>query len=149
MRCKLALVAKNIILAHDTNVPSAISIMENIHAGGFPTFIQEIAFLTVWAKEAGDPDEQVGHLVVKLDNNELIREQLRFSFGGGRQFIRNISEFRGLVVPQPGNLDFRAEFGAVTASYQVNVSLLRQVEPLQVNQPELPVETAAPVAANH
>jgi hypothetical protein len=146
MRCKLALVAKDIIVSHDTNVPSAINILEGIQAGGFPIFLQEIAFLTVWAKDPGDPEDHVGYLVVRLDNNELIRQQISFSFQR-RPTIRNISKFQGLVIPQPGDLEFRAEFGALVASYHITVSLQRQVEPVQPNQPELPVGNVAPAPA--
>jgi len=82
------------------------------------------------------------YLVVRLDSNELIRQQIRFSFQGGA-FAQNISNFQGLVIPQPGNLEFRAEFGAVIAVYDVAVSLQRQVEQGQSNQPQLPAASGA------
>jgi hypothetical protein len=61
MKCKLALVAKNVIIAQDTGFPSAINIFEGIQSSGFPLFIQELAFLTVWTKREGDREEQSGY----------------------------------------------------------------------------------------
>jgi hypothetical protein len=61
----------------------------------------------------------------------------------GRSIAQNISLFGALVIPQPGDLEFRAEFGAVVASYHVEISVLRQVEQGQTNQPELPAGNIA------
>jgi hypothetical protein len=48
MRLKFSLVARDVIIAQNTGVPSAINILEGIQGGGFPLFIQGLAFLTVW-----------------------------------------------------------------------------------------------------
>lgn len=136
MRCNLAVVAKDIILAHDTGLPSAINIIEGIQASGFPTFIQNISFLTVWVKDANDQDEHKGSLAVRLNGKDLIGGPLTIAFRD-KPTIRNITEIQGLVIPEPGNLEFRIEFNGAVASYQIAVSLQRQVETTQANQPEL------------
>src|SRR5438477_3550277 len=110
MRLKLALVARDVIVAQDTGVPSAINILEGIQGGGFPLFIQGLAFLTVWQREDADVEERVGNLVIKLDNTELVRQQVRFAFQG-RPLARNVAQIPGLLIPQPGTLEFREEYG--------------------------------------
>ena len=127
MKLKLGLVARDVIVAQDSGVPSAINILEGIQGGGFPLFIQGLAFLTVWQRENGDPDEHVGNLIVRLDNTELVRQQVRFAFQG-RPLARNVAQIAGLLIPQPGILEFREEYGEQSASYQVSVQALPSAE---------------------
>lgn len=127
MKCKLSLVAKEIIIAHDTGVPSAINLLEGIHAASFPVLFHEISFLTVWTKEEGDKDQQEGHLVVECSGKELLREKIEIAFGA-RSVVRNVASFKGLVLPEPGDLVFRCEFPTASASYNVAVMPLAKVE---------------------
>lgn len=94
MKCKLALVAKDVIISHTNGVPSAINIMEGIHASGFPLLLHEISFLTVWAKEQNDPEESDGFLIVSVGTNELVREKISISFGN-KAVARNVPHSKG------------------------------------------------------
>jgi hypothetical protein len=132
MKCKLALVAKDVIISQTTGVPSAINIMEGIQTSGFPLLLHEISYLTVWSKESGDPDEFDGHLVVAFGAVELVREKFSVSFGG-KGVARNVATFQGLVLPEPGSLDFRCEFPGCIATCAVGVSAFGKVETTTTN----------------
>jgi hypothetical protein len=127
MKCKLALVAKEVIISHNTGVPSAINIMEGIQASGFPLLLQEISLLTVWAKDQGDADEFAGLMKVTVGNIELVKEQMTIAFNG-KDVARNVATFQGLVLPGPGNLDFLCEFPGTSVTCTVIVSAVGKVE---------------------
>jgi len=120
MKLKLALVAKEIIISHDSGVPSAIGIMERINAESFPTLFPQLGFLTVWKREPGEPDEFNGQLVVQLGATELLRDSMSLSFRGN-DFTRTVIHFQGLVIPAPGELEFRCEFEGLVVKYQISV----------------------------
>jgi hypothetical protein len=56
--------------------------------------------------------------------------------------MRNVSQFQGLLITEPGDLEFRVEFGTEVASYHVSVSLQPEVESVQANQPQLTLASA-------
>ena len=74
MKPKLALAAKSIIVDRESEVPSAIGIMENINAEGFPFIIPEIAFLTVWCREEGDDADFEGELTVFIEDEIIVKQ---------------------------------------------------------------------------
>lgn len=127
MKCKLTLAAKEIIISHDTGVPSAINIMEGIQASGFPLFLQEISVLTVWKKEADDPEESHGTMTVTIAGNELVKEAITLAFRG-KDVARNIGIFQGLLLPSPGNLDFTCNFPNGSAICTVAVSNVSKMD---------------------
>jgi hypothetical protein len=134
MRCKLAIAAREVLIAQDTGIPSAINIIEGINAAGFPTLVPGLAFLSVWTREDGDAEEHKGQIVVKVDDVELIRAEAYFSFQG-RPFTRHIAQFPALIVPQPGVLDFRAEFDGLIGNYTVNARLLTEQRLARIQRP--------------
>lgn len=127
MKCKLSLVAKEVIISHATGVPSAINIMEGIHSSGFPLLLQEISLLTVWVKDQGDEDEFAGTMNVTVGNVELVKERMTIEFHG-KEIARNVATFQGLVLPGPGNLDFQCDFPNLSVTCTVTVTAIGKVE---------------------
>lgn len=132
MKCVLALVARDVVIAHDTGVPSAFNILAGIQAEGFPLLFQELSFLTVWSKDSEDSDGSEGYLTVTIAEKELLREKVQIDFRG-KTIARNVANFQGLVLPSPGVLVFRFELGGVVASYSIDVTASKKVETATTN----------------
>jgi hypothetical protein len=80
MKSRLILIAREVIIAADTGVPSAISILEGVQADKFPAVVPAISFLSVWKKEEHDKSEKSGTLKVFVDEKEIIANAVNFSF---------------------------------------------------------------------
>ncbi|WP_367871795.1 hypothetical protein [Luteolibacter sp. Populi] len=121
MNPRLALVAHDIVIAADTGVPSAFHVMEGIVSESYPMFLPMIAFLTVWHKEEGDPDEARGAMAVSLDDEQLISQDMDLTFSGSN-VARLVARLQGLVIPHPGALKFSYKIGDKEAAYTVDTS---------------------------
>lgn len=120
MTPKLALAAKSVIVDRDSGVPSAIGIMENITAEGFPLFVPELAFLTVWSREENESDEVSGELRVSVDGESIIQQEIPIVFRGSL-FTRSVTHFRGIPILKPGRLLFQMKIGDNVGSYYINI----------------------------
>lgn len=120
MKPKLAIAAKYIIVDRENEVPSAIGIMENINAEGFPFIIPEIAFLTIWCREEGDESDFEGELTVLIEDEIIVKQSIPIAFRTV-PFTRNVTTFRGIPILKSGKLDFRIQVKDVVAQYHINI----------------------------
>ena len=128
MKAKLALVAREVIISADSGVPSAINIIEGLRPEGFPAFLNNIAFLSVWRREDGDPMELNGEVSVLIDEKEVIKHGVTMAFKGTLDIARQVSQFQGLVLEKPSTLTFRLTFEHVSAEYSISVVSNVQVD---------------------
>jgi len=117
MRSILCLAAKSVIRDAETGTISVYSILEQLNAEGFPFFLQELAVLGMWRRDADDvPDID---LQVRVRNNDrvLLTGPVRVAFAD-KPLHRTIVNLRGLV----GQVHFEfVRDGNVTASYSIDV----------------------------
>ena len=140
MKPKLALAAKSIIVDRESEVPSAIGIMENINAEGFPFIIPEIAFLTVWCREEGDDADFEGELTVFIEDEIIVKQGIPIAFRAV-PFTRNVTTFRGIPILKAGKLEFQIKVKDAVAKYHINiVARNRTKQESKQNEPNKAVE---------
>ena len=122
MKAKLALVAREVIISADINI------IEGLRPEGFPAFLNNIAFLSVWRREDGDPMELNGEVSVLIDEKEVIKHGVTMAFKGTLDIARQVSQFQGLVLENPSTLTFRLTFEHVSAEYSISVVSNVQVD---------------------
>lgn len=118
----VALVARGVVRDAETNTISVFSIMERLTPVGFPLFIPEMAFLVMWTKAAGDPDQFGIEFVVNNNATQLMRGPFQVDFAG-TPIHRSILRAQGMVVNEPGALRFSAFHNAAEiAHYEIVVA---------------------------
>jgi len=108
IRAKLCFVAEGIIRDADNNTISAFTLIEGLGAAGFPLFLQRLSFFALWLRDTEDPRQIGAHFRVNLGNTILNETRLRLDFIDQLK-TRTVIHLQGLVVPQPGLLDFHME----------------------------------------
>ena len=121
IRSILGICAETILRDSDTNSMSAIQILEEIPAPGFPVLLSRIAVLFVLERDPTDPDESDAHFSVRVGNDELFAAPTAFRFQGQRK-TRLVVRLNGLVIPGAGLLRVSlTQAGAELAVIQINV----------------------------
>jgi hypothetical protein len=122
-------------LSHDsiTNNVSVFSILEGLHAGGFPLLLTPFAALVVFEREANERAEYPGRFELLLGDRELLARDLTVNFRD-RLRTRQMIRLEGLVVAAPGRVTARFFVeGEVRAEY------VFQIEPDPRGQPQAQV----------
>jgi hypothetical protein len=101
----ICLAAKGVIRDANTNTVSVFSILEEVGPSGFPAFIQEVAVLAVWQRERSDAATHEFQLVVRNNQQELMKGAVSATFGEAT-VNRSIVNLQGLVLQEPGELSF-------------------------------------------
>lgn len=121
IRAKLCFAASFVLRDADSNVISAINVLEGIVPAGVPIFIPNVAAFALWQRDQGDPAECEGHFSITLDREPLANVRVRASFQNFPR-TRTIVNVAGLVVPRPGELHFRFQLDdGPAAEYSLTV----------------------------
>lgn len=133
---RYALCGSRVIFDAAENRVSVIDLFEDLIARSFPIFIPRISFAWGLKREDGDPEQTQGHIILRLDNEEIAQFPVNINFEG--TFVnRQIMNVGGVVVPHPGNLRviFHAEHAQVDAFYDFKIISEPQVVPAQAAPP--------------
>lgn len=121
MKVRLSLIAREVIIAADSGVPSAINIVEGIQVEAFPLFLANLSYLSIWAKDNNDQNEQVGTLRVLIDETEIISNSVNFVFASNKNVLRHVAQIQGLIIEKPSRLTFKIEVGDQVSQYTIDV----------------------------
>jgi hypothetical protein len=105
IRCKLCVLAENVVQDSQTNNISVFGIFEEIVPQGFPFFLTKIAFFALWERDSTDSETYVAEFSVTLNDQRLHTASININFTGARRH-RSIVNIQGFVIPQPGQLVF-------------------------------------------
>jgi hypothetical protein len=126
LRAKFVLCAETILHDKNTNMMSAINILENRTAVTLPAPLPKFSVLASFERDAEDPPEQVVSFFLKLDEEELATSDLTVHFvdkGPEKGLInRTTVTYAGLVVTRVGIL--RASFstdGRELGYYEIRI----------------------------
>ena len=116
------------------------SITDQLNTPVFPVAMPRLSIVGIFTREAADPG------IVDLQLRLQIGEQQLFNGAININFLqqlsaRNITEMRGLVLPNPGLL-------TVSLSYQDRVLGVWSINLVQIGQPELQMFMAPPERHN-
>jgi len=115
------LVSQWVVRDGDTNNLSVFNILEGVTAQGFPFFIQHVAFLVIWERDAEDISRPSVQIRIELEGNQLYEQSLDADFQDKLK-NRMVIRIGGLVVSQPGKLTFSASPSTgASAKYTINV----------------------------
>jgi hypothetical protein len=106
LRSTLCLVAEGVIRDAETNNVSVYNILESITAQGFPLFLSKLGFLAVWEKETTDPIIYRANFSITLNEQQLYAQDIPLDFQNNIR-LRSIITVQGVVIPQPGQMNFR------------------------------------------
>jgi hypothetical protein len=136
MKLMLICCAEGIAVDTQTNNVTLFNILEEIQPRTFPFAWPSFRVLSVMAREPDDPDEASYLLKIRVGDTEIYSQSVDFTFGE-KQRHRQILNFQGMPIPEPGVLRVEALVGdGPPQSWEV-----------LVQAPSAPVE--APSASAH
>ena len=101
---------------------SLFHLLEQVQATSFPTAMS-LTLVGMFAREAGEPDDQSVRLKVELGETAIFDSTVNFSFRG-KQRSRVLMAMNGLAIPSAGKLSFSflsGEGAALGAPWEVFV----------------------------
>src|SRR5690349_6245969 len=101
----LALCAEQVITDRETNAMSIINVFQNIPCVRFPAAIQKFHCLFIFSREQFDPLKLDAIFVLKVNNQEKVRQPVEFNWGGGDTFHNLILGMSGLLIQEPSKVD--------------------------------------------
>jgi hypothetical protein len=105
LRYITGIVATHVIRDADTNNLSAIQILDELHPGGFPTYVPFLTVVFVLRKQPNDPDNYNFTLRGSIGDAVLADQAMEANFQGKLR-TRLIFAFAGFPLPKPGTLVF-------------------------------------------
>lgn len=124
IRSVTSFLAEQLVIDRDTNKVSAISVIDSLAGPGFPIFLGQIAFYSVFDRDATDPDNVQLDFSAELNGQILFSNQQPVVFGNELR-ARAYARISGFLIPAPGSLVFHlAHAGHQIADYGVNVTAL-------------------------
>ena len=118
-------VAENVIIDQRTNKLSLVNVFENLESEGFPLFIPGLNLVLLGERDPADADGIPIHFAVSLGGRALLEAEGRVLFQPGVKRARCILTVGGLVVPEPGTLEFTASISGVPVASTISEVALR------------------------
>ena len=121
MESRICLIAEGVVRDAETNNVSVFNILERVTGAGFPLLLQKLTAFAFWEREAEEPSDWTGRIVLTLDDEELMTQPWEANFGENLN-NRSIITIQGMVLPRPGLLTIRFQpEGAQEVAYSVRV----------------------------
>jgi hypothetical protein len=122
MRATFAAAAQIVVQDIQTNNVSLINILESLTLAGFPTALSPVSFVATWEREAADPAQVEGDLVLRLGNEVLTQLHITVNFNDGLR-TRTVFVIGALFLGRPGSLVFSIVLnGGVAVEYPVEIN---------------------------
>lgn len=119
--CTLTFVAQGVIRDAETNNVSAFQILEQLNSAAFPIFFHEVGFIAFLKKDPDGGDVEPLKFSVK-NNKDVIHEMEVEANYRGLGKTRIVVSISGLVIPNPGTLQFSLSSGEhIVSNYVVDV----------------------------
>ena len=108
-----------------TNSLSLVEVHEQFRTPSLPFVLPQISIVWLTKKSPSDPDEFEAELECLLNKKEVGKFPVRLNFSG-QNMARSIAVLGGLVVTDPGSLEFRIKVENKTyASQKLPVTLIK------------------------
>jgi hypothetical protein len=116
---KLLLCCDNVIVDKRTNNVSIFNLYELFSPQMFPFVIPRFSILDILEKDNDDPNEIEISFKISIGEQTIVERSTSVNFKQKNR-IRNIIQFGGMPVPQPGTLNIEfSSGGVVVQSYQI------------------------------
>ncbi|BDB15544.1 MULTISPECIES: DUF6941 family protein [Acidithiobacillus] len=125
IRAKYSLVAEGACIDGQTGQCSIFSVLDDINAVAFPTFIAKVCFICLWERDDVDTDVKDGEFIINVGDHEFMRNKIKIEFNG-RTMNRSIYRVNGIIITEPGIVKFMVKIdNDVSCEYSMNVNLAR------------------------
>jgi hypothetical protein len=115
-----------------TNRVSCINLVELIASPQFPVILPLFSILAVFTKDDGDLDEEPCEMLIRMNDEELVRAPFVVSFQGG-EMHRAVSVLQGFALNVPGTLKVAVNRNEVEMrAWTIPV---KQVDPMPIRRP--------------
>jgi hypothetical protein len=103
IRHKIILCAQGVVVDKKSNNISIFNIIDEISPRSFPAIVARLTILSVLERDADDPNEFDSRLHIAIGDRTILDQIIHYSFENTLR-TRNIIEFGGMPLPQPGLL---------------------------------------------
>jgi hypothetical protein len=122
---RLKFPAENVLVDQQTQDVAAIGIIATgMKAVSYPVFLRRLCYLVFWDRSPEDAKDYDAVFSLKLGQTVIGGGAVTLNFGEDLSH-RTLVRIEGVVIPQPGTLEFSLVVGGVTASYSVDVGTVQ------------------------
>ena len=132
IRERYSQIADQIVVDGRSNVLSIFSVIDEVSAPGFPTFLPRAALIFSLDRDVEDPEDYTLNILARLGDNIVFGPKELPCLFKGMLKTRVFVNFNGIMIPQAGELIFELRLAEmVLASIAVSVVSVASVDPQQ------------------